>query len=139
MWSLRAGLMGFLALSAAACGASHAPAEVPAPERGAPSTRQEEPAPRGIPVVIDNQNFSDMTIYLLSGGTRWLLGEVGGFSKGTLQIPTGIARGDAQVRLLADPVGATLPMTTPMLVVPQGQKVYWTIGSDEATSSASAG
>jgi hypothetical protein len=90
-------------------------------------------------VLIDNQNFSDMNVYFVSGGQRWLLGQVGGLTRVTLDIPVGIARADAQVRLLADPIGGTRPITTPVLTVPAGQRVYWTIGSDAATSSASAG
>jgi hypothetical protein len=67
------------------------------------------------------------------------LGQVGGLTKTTLDIPVGMRSADARVRLLADPIGGTGPITTPELVVPAGQTVYWTIGSDAATSSASAG
>ena len=90
-------------------------------------------------MLIDNQNFNDMNIYLVSDGQRWLIGQVSGLTKAALDIPVGIARADARVRLLADPIGGSLPITTPVLIVPPGQTVYWTIGSDAASSSASAG
>jgi hypothetical protein len=139
MWQLRAGLAGLLMLSAAACGASHAPAAAPAPERGAPEANRPESGPEEVPVRIDNQNFSDMNIYFLSRGQRWLLGQAGGLTTTTLDIPVGVRSADDRVRLLADPIGGMGPITTPELIVPAGQTVYWTIGSDPATSSASAG
>jgi hypothetical protein len=41
--------------------------------------------------------------------------------------------------LLADPIGDLQTFTTPTLVVPPGQGIFWTIGSDPATSTASTG
>jgi hypothetical protein len=128
MWKFRAGMIGLLTLSAA-CGASRSPAAEPAPQSDRVS----------IPVQIDNQNFSDMNIYLISTGQRWLLGQANGLSKSMLTIPAGAVMANGTVRLLADPIGASGRITTPLLTVPPGQRVYWTIGSDPATSSASAG
>jgi hypothetical protein len=128
MWKFRAGMIGLLTLLAA-CGASRSPAAEPAPQSDRVS----------IPVQIDNQNFSDMNIYLISTGQRWLLGQSSGLSKATLTIPAGVVTATNRVRLLADPIGGSGRITTPLLIVPPGQRVYWTIGSDPATSTASAG
>ncbi|HVD32168.1 MAG TPA: hypothetical protein VNC19_01230 [Gemmatimonadales bacterium] len=87
---------------------------------------------------IDNQNFSDMDIYVLRNGERWLIGQAGGLTKTTLTI-RGAIRGDGRVRLLAEPVGGVRPFATPTLIVPPGQSIFWTIGSDPATSTASTG
>jgi hypothetical protein len=46
---------------------------------------------------------------------------------------------DLRVKLLAEPIGGNRPFTTPVLIVPRGQTVYWTIGTDPSTSSASTG
>jgi hypothetical protein len=89
-------------------------------------------------VQINNQNFSDMDIYVVRNGERWLIGQAGGLTKTTLTI-RGAIRGDGRVRLLADPVGEARPIATPTLVVPRGQSIFWTIGSDLATSTASTG
>ena len=126
MWHLRAGLIALLGLSTA-CGASR-------------STVASEPEPLSseIPVQIDNQNFSDMDIYVVRSGQRLLLGQAGGFSKTTFTIRNAV-RGDGRVRLLAEPIGGTRPIATPTLLVPQGQGIFWTIGSDPATSTASTG
>jgi len=137
MKDLRAGISLFLMLSATACAASHAPAEAtgPAPASRADSTR----GSTGIQVQIDNQNISDMNIYLLRSGSRWLIGQAGGLSKTTLTIPEAMTPTDLRVRLIADPIGGSRPIATPVLVVPPGQRVYWSIGSDPAMSTASAG
>jgi hypothetical protein len=125
----------FLMLAAAAC-ASHAPDEAgPAPMSRADSAGDST----GLQVRVDNQNINDMNIYLLRSGSRFLVGQAGGLSKTTLTIPEAMTPGDLRVRLIAEPIGGSRPITTPVLIVPPGQHVYWSIGSDPATSTASAG
>jgi hypothetical protein len=135
MKDLRAGMTVFLMLAVAAC-ASHAPAETagPAPVSRADSARDST----GLQVQIDNQNINDMSIYLARTGTRFLVGQAGGLSKTTLTIPEGMTP-DLRVRLIAEPIGGSRPIATPVLIVPPGQRIYWSIGSDPATSTASAG
>jgi hypothetical protein len=133
MKKLWAGMALFSMLAATAC-ASHAPDEAgPAPISRADSARDST----GLQVQIDNQNINDMSIYLVRSGSRFLVGQAGGMSKTTLTIPEGIT--DFRVRLIAEPIGGSRPIATPVLIVPRGQRVYWSIGSDPATSTASAG
>ena len=124
-------------LLAAGCAKSPAPAAGPAPlpSASAESTRTE----RSIDIQVDNQNFNDMNVYLMTSGTRWLVGKVGGMTKGTLTIPASLAPADQRVRLRAESIGGHGAITTPTLIVPPGQQVYWTIGSDPSMSTASAG
>jgi hypothetical protein len=89
-------------------------------------------------VQIDNQNYSDMEIYVVRSGQRLLLGQAGGLTKTTLTIRNGVG-GDGRVRLVAEPIGGAGPISTPTLIVPQGQRIFWTIGSDPTTSTATAG
>ena len=126
MWQLPLGLIGLLGLSTA-CGASRAPATS---EPVSPSNE--------ISVQIDNRNFSDMEIYVVRSGQRWLIGQAGGLTRTTLTIRNA-TRGDGRVRLVAEPIGGAAPISTPTLIVPQGQSIFWTIGSDPTTSTASAG
>lgn len=126
MWHLRAGLIALLGLSTA-CGASRSTVA------SAP-----EPSSDEIPVQIDNQNFNDMEIYVVKNGQRLLIGQAGGLTKTTLTIRN-VARGGGRVRLLAEPIGGARPIATPTLVVPPGQSIFWTIGSDPTTSTASTG
>jgi hypothetical protein len=80
-----------------------------------------------------------MNVYLVSGGARWLVGNVPGMTKATLTVPASLAPADQRVRFRAQAIGAPAATTTPTLIVPPGQQVYWTIGSDPAMSTASAG
>ena len=123
---VRTGLAGLVIL-AAACGSGRTAPTSPAPESGKTM------------VEIDNQNISDMSVYLLDRGTRVYLGQAGGLAKTALTIPSGVVRGTWEVRLLAEPIGGLSSFRTPRLMVPPGQNVYWSIGSTPATSSASAG
>jgi hypothetical protein len=135
MWDPRVAMMALL-LSVTACGGSGAPVTNPSPK----SAERSKSASAGpIQVRIDNQNFNDMNVYLVTGGSRWLLGQAGGVSLTTLTIPNGIAPADLRLRLLADPLGGQAPITTPTLIVPRGQRIYWTIGSDPAMSTTSTG
>jgi len=126
MWHLRAGLIALLGLSTA-CGASRSTV-----------ASGPEPSSNEIPVQIDNQNFNDMEIYVVKNGQRLLIGQAGGLTKTTLTIRN-VARGGGRVRLLAEPIGGARPIATPTLVVPPGQSIFWTIGSDLTTSTASTG
>ena len=135
MKKLRAGMAMFVMLAATAC-ASHAPDEAgPAPITRADSARDST----GLQVQIDNQNINDMSIYLVRTGSRFLVGQAGALSKTSLTIPEGITPSDLRVRLIAEPIGGSRPIATPVLIVPRGQQIYWSIGSDPATSTASAG
>ena len=125
-----------LLLLAAGCARSPAPAT---PSPTASASADSARTSRAIPVQVDNQNFSDMNIYLMTRGSRWLLGNVAGLTKATLTVPADLAPADLQVRLRAQAIGGRGATTTPTLIVPPGQQVYWTIGSDPAMSTASAG
>jgi hypothetical protein len=126
-------LSGVLGL-ALGCAASR-PQTSPSP---VPTTAAADSKGR-IPVRIDNQNYSDLDVYLLSRGTRVLLGSVTGLTRATLMLPTGSALTDGRVQLQADPLGAVAPIRTPQLLVSPGEQVYWTIGADRADSYASVG
>jgi hypothetical protein len=135
MNKLGAGMAVLVMLAAAGC-ASHAPDEAgPAPISRADSARDST----GLQVQIDNQNINDMSIYLLRSGSRFLVGQAAGLSKTTLTIPEGVTPTDLRVRLIAEPIGGSRPIATPVLIVPPGQRIYWSIGSDPASSTASAG
>ena len=135
MRRLLTGLTGLTVLALGCDSGSVTPSE-PTPQ---PASEQEGKAPSGETVVqIDNQNFNDMNIYLLDEGNRVFLGAVNGLSTGTLAIPRAAGSSGSRVRLLADPIGSSIPITTPSLNVGPGQTVYWTIGSTASNSFASA-
>lgn len=126
-----------LLCSVTACARTSSSVTTPSPQTSAGAGRT--PASAAIEVQVDNQNFSDMNIYLATGGTRWLVGQVTGLTKQTLTIPGSVRPADLRIRLLADPIGGQRSIATPTLFVPSGERIYWTIGSDPAMSTASAG
>jgi hypothetical protein len=126
-----------LLLLAAGCARSPAPAAGPSPEASAAPEGGE--TSRAIAVQVNNQNFNDMRVYLVHDGARWLVGQVGGLTKATLTVPASLAPADQRVRLRAEAIGGAGATMTPLLIVPPGQQVYWTIGADPAMSTASAG
>src|SRR6266536_463061 len=103
MRTSRASLTATLLLLAAGCARSPAPAASPSPvsSASADTTRTS----RAIQVQVDNQNFSDMNVYLVSGGARWLVGNVAGLTKATLTVPASLAPADQRVRFRALPIG----------------------------------
>jgi hypothetical protein len=133
----RASLTASLLLLAAGCARSPAPAASPSPQTSASADSAR--TSRTIQVQVDNQNFSDMNVYLVTGGARWLVGNVPGMTQATLTVPASLAPADQRVRLRAQTIGGRGTTTRPTLIVPPGQQVYWTIGSDPAMSTASAG
>lgn len=78
-------------------------------------------------VTVDNQSFSDMDIYVLSGGQRVRLGTATGERKSRMKIPGYVIGGTQQVRFLARPLaGSRLPITESISVQP-GDDVTLTI------------
>jgi len=127
------GLSCLLGVAVACAGAHPAPSPSPVPTTASTDSKGR------IPVQIDNQNYSDMDVYLLDRGSRVLIGSVNGLTQTTLLLPTGATTTDGRVQLQADPIGAVTPIRTPQLLVAPGERVYWTIGADRADSYASVG
>lgn len=125
-----------LLLLAAGCARSPAPPAEPAPEASAADSAGPS---RAIAVQVNNENFNEMDVYLVHDGARWLVGQVGGLTKATLTVPASLAPPDQRVRLRAEAIGGGGGTMTPLLIVPPGQQVYWTIGADPSLSTASAG
>ncbi|HKU63045.1 MAG TPA: hypothetical protein VJQ44_17725 [Gemmatimonadales bacterium] len=130
-WNM--GLAGLLGVAVACAGAHPAP-----PPSPVPNTASAESKGR-IPVEVDNQNYSDMDVYLLDRGSRVLIGSVNGLTQSTLLLPAGATGTDGRVQLQADPIGAVSPIRTPQLLVAPGERVFWTIGTGHADSYASVG
>ena len=138
MWTARMAIAGLVVLSAACSAAPHA-VSTPSPTQDTTRAASAEAGRSKVRVEIDNQNVSDMNVYLIDQGTRVPLGWAPGLSKTTLLLPPGSLTASSQVRLVADPIGSARSIRTPALLVGPGQNVYWTIGTDPANSFASAG
>ena len=101
-------LLLLLLVSGACRSAREAADQEPGPERG-PATLE-----------VENQNFLDMTVYVVDGGVRQRLGVARGNSTTSLAIPDRLIRGGASpLRFLADPIGGEgLPVTEEIVVEP---------------------
>jgi hypothetical protein len=73
-------------------------------------------------VTVDNQSFSDMTIYV-SRGQRIRLGNARGYSKTTFTIPPSVVAGVSTLRFIADPIGNTRASVSEEINVSPGDEV----------------
>jgi len=91
----------------AACSAGSSE-EAPSPERGPATLR------------VENRNFLDMTVYVVSGAQRQRLGVAPGNATTSLTIPDRLIPGGASpLRFLCDPIGGEgLPVTEELVVQP---------------------
>ena len=103
-----------LLLVVASCGA----------QRRGPGVPQERTTVR-----VQNQNFLDMTIYVLRNSQRVRLGTVGGVSTQVLTIPSNLIFGATPLRFQADPVGASRTPTSFEITVSPGDQVQLIIPS----------
>jgi hypothetical protein len=109
-------LRPILLILLAACGSGgQSDDEAAAPERG-PAT-----------VEVENQAFSDITVYVIEGVQRQRLGVVSGNATTHLRIPERLLGRGSPLRFFADPIGGQgLPVTEEIMVEP-GDTVRMTI------------
>ena len=77
-------------------------------------------------VTVDNQSFSDMTIYA-SRGQRVRLGTANGKSRTVLTIPSSLVAGTTTLFFIADPIGSNRASVSEEIQVSEGDSVGITI------------
>jgi hypothetical protein len=124
----RAIIFGGLLSGAAACGLfsshHHRSAAVDPTDR------------RQVGVAVESHNWSDITVYLVSGGMLQRLGMVTALSSGTFEFSSHRLNTSGDVRLRALPV-AGRPFTSESILVQPGQVITWVLESDLNRSSVS--
>jgi hypothetical protein len=123
-----------LLLGAAACASSNISSNA-----AGPAPMDSSSVSSGVPVVVDNENLNDMNVYFVRNGSRVLIGHAPSMSKSTLTIPSAVMPADLRVSLVAEPLGGSSPFRVPATVVPSGQRLYWTIGTEPSMSTVSTG
>jgi hypothetical protein len=113
-----------LALSLAAALALPACASRQAEGAGEPTERRD---PEPTTLVVQNRNFSDMTIYVLRGGQRIRLGLANGNRSTRFTIPSNLIFGIATLQFLADPVGSSRTPVSQEIRVTEGDVITLTI------------
>ena len=89
-----------------------------------------------VSVEVENHNWSDITIYLMTAGLPHRLGMVTALSNATFAFPSHRLNTSSSVRLRALPV-AGRPFTSEAILVQPGQAIMWTLETDLDTSSLS--
>lgn len=74
-------------------------------------------------VRVENQNFLDMTIYVLDAGQRIRLGDVVGHTTRVFEIPDHLIFGPTSLQFVADPVGARQTPVSEEITVTPGDQV----------------
>ena len=103
----------FLALFLASAGACNA-------FRNSPDTTVQSEPTR---LVVDNQGFVDMTVYVVRNSQRLRIGTATGNQKTTLTIPRSIMSGITTLRFIADPIGGSRPSVSEEISVVPGDTV----------------
>lgn len=111
-----------LALGAAAC------ARPEKPSLGKP--------PPAAVVRVANNNFADITVYVVQSGMRWRLGTVTGLSRQAFRMPR-LAYDAGDLYLLADPVGGSRSYLSPPVRVQGGEAVDLQLHATLSMSSVS--
>jgi predicted small lipoprotein YifL len=108
MTTIRALVIGLLVAGVAACG------------RRGPETGIDPDA--ATVVVVDNQAFPDMTIYVYEGARRVRLGIAGGLKQTRFTLPRYLVRTLTAIRFQADPIGSSrTPFSNEIQVSPGDQ------------------
>lgn len=58
-------------------------------------------------VTVENQNWSDMVVYVTQGGMRMRLGMVTSMRSATFRLPAMFLGHSGDIRLVADPIGSS--------------------------------
>lgn len=84
-----------------------------------PKTTRGEPAT----VLVDNQSFVDMTVYVLRGAQRVRLGLATGLSKTRFTLPRGFVFAGTSLRFVADPIGGAKSPVSEEITVGEGEEI----------------
>ena len=94
--------------------------------------------PEGIKVVVDNNAYSDMHVYVVQSGTRWSLGLVTGLSKRSFMLPRIVAESERDVQLVAEPIGSRAYYLTDVFFLYPGKQLNLTLQNNLGLSWATA-
>jgi hypothetical protein len=81
------------------------------------------PADRGASVRVSNNNWSDMTVYVVRSGMRVRLGQVPSMSTRELRIPAGVLTSASPMQLMARPLASRSAYVSHNLSIVPGQRV----------------
>jgi len=94
---------------------------------GIGSTQTPAISSRGTRLIVDNQAWYDLRIYVLHGNARVRVGMVTGLSRTELVIPPSMIGGE--LRFMADPIASRQVHTSEAIIAPEAGSLHWRIQS----------
>lgn len=86
--------------------------------------------------TVVNDSYYNLTVYIADDARRDRLGEISSFGEAVFELPEDFVSRSGQIRLFADPVGATFLYRSAAVSVTRGQYVEWTVKIDPDQSRA---
>lgn len=101
------------------------------------SMRGTRPAPISSVIRVANNNWSDVTVYVLRAGNRVRLGTVTSMGASVFRMPDTLLRSSGSVQLVVDPIGSRHVFVTPSIQFFPGQEIEFQVENHLPTSSVS--
>jgi hypothetical protein len=95
-----------------------------------------QPAAKNTTLIVENNNWADMTVYVVISGFRARVGSVASFSQARFVLSEALI-GAGAIRLLADPIGSNQAFISDPIHVNPGQQVRFRLENNVRLSSYS--
>ena len=89
----------------------------------------------GLEIAVTNNNWMDMTVYVVRSGARMRVGAVTGMTSKLFHLPKSLIAEGGEMRLMADPMGSQQGYTTAPILTGPGTRVEWYLENNLALSS----
>lgn len=86
-------------------------------------------------LVIENNNWQDMVVYLLKDGMRHRLGNVQSLASGRFRLTPSMIGGSGSLRIVADPIGSTRAWVSEPIHIQPGDVVQFKLENNISLSS----
>ena len=88
-------------------------------------------------VKVTNNNWNNMDVYMVRGGSRYRLGTVTSMSTEVFRVPQTLVGNTGGVQLLADPIGSSVTYLSPTIFVNAGETIRFDVQNQLSISSVS--
>jgi hypothetical protein len=86
-------------------------------------------------LIVKNNNWQEVVIYMVRGATRARLGSVAGMGSARFRLSDTMVSNAGDVRIMADPIGSTRSYTSPVIDVLPGAEVELQVQSNIVASN----
>jgi hypothetical protein len=88
-------------------------------------------------LLVENNNWADMTVYVVRNGIRARVGTVPSFGRARFVLSDALVGGSGELRLLADPIGSNNRFLSDPIHLGPGQQVRFRLENNVQLSSYS--